>query len=59
MLAKKISVSKEYADFSNVFSKQLTAMLAEHLDINEHVINLVPGKQPPYKPIYSLSLISS
>ena len=28
--------------------------LPKHTEINDHVIELVDGKQPPYRPIYSL-----
>ncbi len=31
--------------------------LPENTGINEHVIELVEGKQPPYGPIYSLSSV--
>ena len=29
-------------------------MLPERIELNEHVIDLENGKQPPYGPIYSL-----
>ena len=55
LLAKKISVPKEYADFSDVFSKKSVAVFPKCSNINEHAIDQKPGKQSPYKPIYSLS----
>ena len=51
LLTKKVSISKEYTDFSNVFSKELAAVLLECSNINEHAIDLEPGKQPPYRSI--------
>lgn len=56
-MAKKVSVSKKYIDFSDVFSKKTAAIFPYCSDINKHAINLKPSKQPPYKPIYSLSLV--
>ena len=56
-LAKEINVPKEYADISAVFFKNLAAVLSKHSNINEHAIDLQPGKQPLYKPIYSLGPI--
>lgn len=57
LLAKKVSIPKDYADFSNVFSKKSIAVLLDCLDINVHAMDLEPGKQTPYKPIYSLGLV--
>ena len=54
LLAEEVSVPKEYADFSDVFSQESAAVLPERSAINEHAIDLEPGKQPPYGPIYSL-----
>ncbi len=31
--------------------------LPENTSLNEHAIELVEGKQPPYRPIYALSLV--
>ena len=44
----------EYADYADVFSSDLAMELPENTGINEHAIELVEGKQPPYGPIYSL-----
>ena len=57
LLAKKVSVSKEYTDFLEVFSKESAVMLLERLDINKHAIDLELGREPFYEPIYSLSLV--
>ena len=52
-----ISVSAKYSDFTDVFSKKLSAMLPEYTKINTHIINLEKGKQLPYRPIYNLDLV--
>lgn len=31
--------------------------LSENIDINKHTIELMKDKQPPYAPIYALSLV--
>ena len=54
LLAKEVTVSAEYTNFINVFSKKSAEMLPERTGINEHAIELEEGKQPPYKLIYSL-----
>ncbi len=56
-MAEEVTIRVEYSDFADVFSKESAAELPEQSDINEHVINLDPGKQPPYRPIYSLGPI--
>ena len=47
-------VPVEYLDFSDVFSAEDALVLPEQTELNEHAIELVDGKQPPYGPIYSL-----
>ncbi len=47
-------VPNEYVDFADVFSPKLAAELSEHTGINDHAIELVDDRQPPYGPIYSL-----
>ena len=54
LIAKKVIAPAEYADFANVFLKELAEVLSEKTSINEHAIELVDDKQPPYEPIYSL-----
>lgn len=49
-----IFVSSKYADFAEVFSKNLAVKLPEHININNYAINLVKGWQPPYGSIYTL-----
>lgn len=51
LLTKEITVPDEYSD---VFSKDSAAELPKYTSINDHAINLEEGKQPPYRPIYSL-----
>ena len=49
-----IKVPAEYSDFADDFSPDLASELSEHTGINDNVIELVDGQQPPYGPIYSL-----
>ncbi len=49
-----IKVPSKYADFANIFSPKLAVELPEHTRINDHAIELVDDRQPPYGPIYSL-----
>ncbi len=48
-------IPAEYSDYADVFSSDLAMELLENSEINEHAIELIKGKQPPYKPIYALS----
>lgn len=57
LLANKVNISKEYTNFSDIFSKKSATVLPNFLNINKHTINLKSDKQPSYKLIYSLSLI--
>ncbi len=49
-----IEVPSEYANFADIFSPKLAAELSEHTGINDHAIELVDDRQPPYGSIYSL-----
>ena len=51
---KKVTISPKYTDYTNVFSPDSATELPEHTGINNHPINLIDDKQPPYGPIYSL-----
>lgn len=53
----KVTVLKEYLDYTNAFLKKSVAELPERFDINKHAINLEPGKQLPYGLIYNLGLV--
>ena len=54
LLVKEIRILDKYSDFSDVFSEAKALVLPERIELNEHAIDLANGKQPPYKPIYSL-----
>ena len=47
----------EYSDYRDVFSAENAAELPENTGINEHAIKLKEGKQPFFRPIYSLGLV--
>ena len=57
LLAKKVRIPDEYSDFADVFLEKKTLMLPKCTELNEHAINLKNGKQPHYRPIYSLGLL--
>ena len=57
LLTKKVGVHKKYSDFSDVFFKKSAIVMLKYLDINEHVIDLEPGKQLFYRPIYSFGQV--
>ena len=54
LLTKKVKILDKYSDFTNVFSGKKALVLPECTEFNEHAIDLKDGKQPPYRPIYSL-----
>ena len=54
LTSEETGIPTEYFDFFNVFSSNSAAELPEHTGINDHPINLLDNKQPPYGPIYSL-----
>lgn len=56
-LAKKFSIFKKYANFSDVFSKKSAVVLLNYLNINKHIINLKSDKQPSFWLIYSLGIM--
>lgn len=57
LLAKEVSVLKEYIDFSSVFFKKSATVLPNCFNINKYAIDLKLGKQPPYELIDSVSLV--
>ena len=57
MLTKEVKILDKYADFANVFSEEKALILPERTQHNKHAINLENNKQPPYRPIYSLSSV--
>ena len=50
-------VPVEYSDYSDVFLAENATELPKNIGMNEHVIELEEGKQPPFKPIYSLGIV--
>ena len=52
LLAEEVTMPIEYSDFADVFSEKSADVLLEQNGVNEHVIELEEGKQPPYEPIY-------
>ena len=54
LLVEKVTVPTEYLDFADVFSEKSINVLQERTRANEHIIEVEEGKQPPYRPIYSL-----
>ncbi len=48
-------IPAEYSDYTDVFSLDLAMELPENTGMNEHAIELIEGKQPPYGPIYTFS----
>lgn len=57
LVGEGVTVLVKYLDYANVFSKKTAVKLPKRLDINEHAINLKPGKQLSYEPIYNLGLM--
>lgn len=51
---EEVIILFEYADYTDVFSPDSVAELPKHTNINNHSIDLIDDKQPPYGPIYSL-----
>ena len=54
LMSEETGIPAKYSDFSDVCSSDTAAELPEHTGINDHPINLLDNKQPPYGPIYSL-----
>ena len=57
LLTKKVKIPDKYSDFVDVFSEERALVLPERTKFNEHTIDLEDGKQPFYRPIYSLDLV--
>ena len=51
---KEVTIPAEYLDYTNVFFPDSAAELSKYTGINDHPINLINNKQPPYGLIYSL-----
>ena len=54
LLTEKVTMPTKYLDFADVFSKKSANILLDWTGANEHAIKLEEGKQPSYRPIYSL-----
>ena len=54
LLTEEVKIPDKYSDFTDVFSEEKALVLPEHTELNEHAIDLEDGKQPPYRPIYSV-----
>ena len=54
LMSEETGIPTEYSEFSNIFSSDSAAELSKHTRINDHSIDLLDNKQPPYSPIYSL-----
>ncbi len=52
-----IKILAEYSYYAYVFSLELAMELPENTGLNEQAIKLIDGKQSPYGPIYTLSLV--
>ena len=57
LLAKEVRIPDKYSDFANVFLEEKPLVLPKRTELNEHAIDLEDGKQPSYRPIYSLGPI--
>ena len=54
---KEVTISSEYADYTDIFSSDSAAKLTKHNGINNYPMNLIDNKLPSYGPIYSLRLV--
>jgi hypothetical protein len=54
VMGSSITLPLKYQDYQDVFSEEAVGLLADHHSM-EHKINLEPGGQPPYGPVYALS----
>ena len=57
LLAKEVTVSTKYSNSADVFLEKSANVLLEQTGANQPAIELEEGKQPPYRPIYSLGLV--
>lgn len=56
-VAALTKIPAKYFDYAVVFFFDLAIKLSENIKINKHAIKLINGKQPFYRPIYTLSLM--
>lgn len=57
LLSEPVIILMEWADFAHLSSIELAEILPKRKDINEHNIDLVDGKELPFKTICSLGLV--
>ena len=57
LLTKKFTIPAKYANFANVFSKELAKVLSKRIRIKIYAIELEEGGQAPYRQIYSIGPI--
>ena len=57
LTSEQIEISVKYSEFFNIFSSDSAVKLPENTKINDHLINLLDNKQPPYSLMYSLGLV--
>lgn len=48
--AKEVTLPKELEEFADVFSEEEASILHSNSEY-DHPINLIPGKEPPYRPL--------
>ena len=53
----EVTISFEYADYTDLFLLDSAAKLPEYTGMNNHFIDLIDDKQLFYSPIYSLGLV--
>ena len=51
----KVALPNEYQNFADVFNEAAGDILPPHRNDLDHAIDLVPGKNPPFGPLYNLS----
>ena len=54
LIAKKVKISTEYSDFSDIFLEEKASILSKATKLNQHVIKLQKDQQLSYVPIYNL-----
>lgn len=57
LITKDVVILAESLNYADVFLKKLASELPERYKVSKHLINLEPGKQPLYEPIWSLELV--
>ena len=57
LVAKKVQISFQYSDFSDVFSEEKALILLEVTELNQHTIKLQENQQLFNRSIYSLGSV--